>query len=338
VDLTPYRAPLSRPVDFPAFWSSTLDELAAIPPATERAVVDTRGSLVLEDVSFASLNRARIFGYVLRWDDTRRRPLLVHSHGYGGHCVPMWQWASRGIHVVGVDIRGFGRSREVVQSPSRWGFMLTGRQAPEHHVLRGAVCDYLRAAQVGHELLSNRVSRNVFQGTSFAGGLAWMAAALSQSQPFPPDLLAVGVPTFGWAEGRHLFAGAGSAVEISRFLAGQPPQAAEDLMVVLRYFDPLNFAQDIRSPSLVALSRKDEVVPSETVLAMVAHLRVPYELLWFPVSHSDSPEERHWAQFEKRLLSLTVDGLPDGFGRGNRRSLSFPPPEPLPAPRPGTGA
>ena len=63
-------------------------------------------------------------------------------------------------------------------------------------------------------------------------------------------------------------------------------------MVVLRYFDPLNFAQDIRCPSLVGLSRKDEVVPPETVLAMVAHLRAPYELMWFPISDSDSPEER----------------------------------------------
>ena len=63
-------------------------------------------------------------------------------------------------------------------------------------------------------------------------------------------------------------------------------------MVVLRYFDPLNFAQDIRSPSLVGLSRKDEVLAPETVLAMVAHLRAPYELMWFPISHSDSPEER----------------------------------------------
>ena len=37
-------------------------------------------------------------------------------------------------------------------------------------------------------------------------------------------------------------------------------------MVVLRYFDPLNFAQDIRCPSLVGLSRKDEVVPPEPSL------------------------------------------------------------------------
>ena len=37
-------------------------------------------------------------------------------------------------------------------------------------------------------------------------------------------------------------------------------------MVVLRYFDPLNFAQDIRCPSLVGLSRKDEVGATGTVL------------------------------------------------------------------------
>lgn len=60
-------------------------------------------------------------------------------------------------------------------------------------------------------------------------------------------------------------------------------------MVVLRYFDPLNFAQDIRCPSLVGLSRKDEVVPPETVLAMVAHLRAPYELMWFPIATATRP-------------------------------------------------
>jgi hypothetical protein len=54
VDLTPYRAPLSRPVDFPAFWSSTLDELAAIPPATKRVVVDARGSAELEQAATAN--------------------------------------------------------------------------------------------------------------------------------------------------------------------------------------------------------------------------------------------------------------------------------------------
>jgi cephalosporin-C deacetylase len=334
----PYRAPLSRPVDFETFWSHTLDELALVQSGVERTVVEARGPLVLEEVSFASLGRVRVFSYLLRWNDAQQRPLLVHSHGYGDRCVPMWHWASQGIHVMGVDIRGFGRSSEAVPSPSRWGFMLTGREAPERHVLRGAVCDYLRAAQLGPELLGDQLIRSVCQGTSFAGGLAWMAAALSRSQAFRPDLLAVGVPTFGWAEGRGLFATAGSAAEIGRFLISQPPQATEDLMVVLRYFDPLNFADDIGCPTLVALSHEDNVVPPETVLAMVAHLCVPYELMWFPVSHSDSPQEQHWAAFEQRFLDLTVHGVAENFGESDRPRVNLPPREPLPAPMFETGA
>ena len=304
MDLTPYRAPLSRPVDFSAFWSATLDELAGVPVEIEHVLVETRGSLVLEEVSFASLGGARVSAYLLRWSDADPRPLLVHSHGYGGRCEPMWRWAQRGTNVIGVDIRGFGRSTGALPARSRWGFMLTGREAPERYALRGAVCDYVRAAEVGRELVGGRPGRTVFQGVSFAGGLAWMAAALSRAHP--PDLLAVGVPTFGWAEGRSLFASAGSAAEIGRFLASRPPQATEDLMVVLRYFDPLNFAEDVPCRSLVALSRMDDVVPPETVLAMVAHLRVPYELMWVPVSHSDSPEERRWVEFEQRFLDLTL--------------------------------
>ena len=109
-------------------------------------------------------------------------------------------------------------------------------------------------------------------------------------------------------------------------------------MVVLRYFDPLNFVQDIRCPSLVGLSRKDEVVPPETVLAMVAHLRAPYELMWFPISHSDSPEETSWTEVEKRFLDLTLYGLPEAFRRDDASPPSPPPRGQLPAPTSETGA
>ena len=45
------------------------------------------------------------------------------------------------------------------------------------------------------------------------------------------DLLAVAVPSFGWAEGRRLLASSGSAAEINRYLERRPEHAAEDLMV-----------------------------------------------------------------------------------------------------------
>jgi cephalosporin-C deacetylase len=103
------------------------------------------------------------------------------------------------------------------------------------------------------------------------------------------DLLAVAVPTFGWAEGRRLLASSGSAAEINRYLERRPEHAAEDVMVVLRYFDPLNFAGQVVCPALVGAGLVDPVVPAPTVLAIADHLGGPAEVLRFPVSHSGGP-------------------------------------------------
>ena len=40
----------------------------------------------------------------------------------------------------------------------------------------------------------------------------------------------------------------------------------------------------------------------------------PLEILEFPVSHSDRPEERLWEQFDHRWLDLARRGVPAGFG------------------------
>ncbi len=310
------RPSLSRPVDFFEFWSTTIDELNRIPPLVELQAAGTRAGpeleleLELERLSFASLGGARIHGYLLRWVDGKPRPLVVHGHGYGGRSTTKWRWARAGLNVVGVDVRGWGRSGAALPSPSRSGYVLTGIESPERHVLRGAVCDYLRAVQVGRELLGAAVTRTVLQGWSFAGGLALMAEALAGTG----DLLAVAVPTFGWAEGRRLFGSSGSAGEINHYLERRPEHAAEDLMVVLRYFDPVNFAGLVRCPTLVGVGLIDEVVPAPTVLAIAAHLGGSHELMRFPVSHSSAPEERRWRAFEQRWLELALTGVPEGFG------------------------
>jgi cephalosporin-C deacetylase len=279
----------------------------------EQKAAGTRAGIRLEWLSFASLGDARISGYLLRWADDAPRPLVVHGHGYGGPTTPRWRWARAGLNVVGVDMRGWGRSRAALPSPSRWGWVLTGIESPERHALRGAVCDYLRAVQVGRELLGTAVSRVVLEGSSFAGGLALMAEALAPAA----DLLAVAVPSFGWVEGRRLFGSSGSAGEINRYLERRPEHAAEDLMVVLRYFDPMHLASLVRCPTLVGVGLVDEVVPAPTVEAIAAHLGGPREVMRFPVSHSSSPKERRWRAFERRWIELALGGVPPGFGAGS---------------------
>ena len=302
-----------RPEDFDQFLASTLRALDAIDPQPDVQPVEnvTDVRLSLERVSFAFLGRVRIGGYAIRWRGARVRPLVIHSHGYGSECTPMWNWAAAGLNVVGVDIRGFGVSRAAMPAPSRYGYVLTGIESPEAHVLRSAVCDYVQPVWVARILCTGQVERLVLEGTSFAGGLALMAEATAPAG----DLLVVGVPTFGWAEGRQFFVKAGSGAEINRFLQ-ERPERAEDLAVVFHYFDAVNFASLVRCPVLVGVGRRDDVVPAPTVYAIASQLSGPHEVLEFPVSHSNSPKEQHWQRFDRYWIELALTGIPSGFGKG----------------------
>jgi cephalosporin-C deacetylase len=240
------------------------------------------------------------------------RPLVVHAHGYGSRCEIQWGWARAGLDVLGVDIRGFGRSRDALPDRSDGGYVLTGIGSPETSVLRGAACDYLRAARIGRALRP-RAPRTVLYGRSFGGGLALMAEGAAGLA----DLLAVGVPTFGWAEGRRFFVKDGSGQEINAFLDAHPDQT-DDVMLVLGYFDTVHFAGLIGCPALVGIGLHDPVVPPETVYPIADSLAGPVEVMEFPVSHTDRPEEAEWDRFESRWEALALGGVPASFGRTAR--------------------
>ena len=305
------RPHATRPGDFERFWASTLRTLNAVELRPEVETLDetTHPDIRLEELTFSSLGNVRVRGYALRWRARKRRPLVVHNHGYGSECVPMWGWAATGLNVVGVDIRGFGRSRSAAPTLSRHGYVLTGIESPETYVLRGAVCDYVQAVRAARMLNDSVTERFVLQGTSFAGALALMAEAVAPAA----DLLAIGVPTFGWTEGRQFLTKAGSGAEINAFLEERPEQA-EDLALVLRYFDSVNFSELVRCPAVVGVGRRDDVVPAPTVYAIANHLACPHEVLEFPVSHTDSPEEQQWETFERYWIDLARRGVPASFG------------------------
>ena len=213
--------------------------------------------------------------------------------------IAQWKLAEAGYNAAGIDIRGFGRSAAAVPAPSRWGYVLTGIESPETSVLRGAVCDYGRTMQLARDLFAGQTARRLTYGFSFAGGLALMAEALWDAS----DLLVLGVPTFGWAEGRYFLVKSGSGAEIAHYLK-ERPEATEDIMLVLRYFDAVNFAGMVSCETLIGLGLNDPVVPAETVYSIANHFAAPCEIMEFPVSHTALPEEQRWEEFETRWLAL----------------------------------
>ncbi len=253
-----------RPADFAVFWTGTLEALDATPQELKRrpAAGAVEGCL-LEEITFLSLGGQRIGAY-LELAGREPRPLIVHGHGYGGPTREVaWQRVRAGAHVCGIDVRGYGRSAAGAPERSLWGSVLTGVDAPETSVLRGAACDYLRGAEVARQALSDRVSRLVCHGSSFAGGLATIAQGV---RPLA-DLLALPVPSLAWTEARVALCRVGPGREIARYLSERPERATA-VLCTLSFFDALDFAPAVTAPTIVGLGERDDVVPAVTIEAL----------------------------------------------------------------------
>lgn len=297
------KPPLTRQSDFFDFWKHTSHELNCIDLAIEEpSPLLSRHGIVYKEFYFRSLDNVRLHGNLLVWDDHKPRPLIVYTHGYNSQCLEVnWPWAEAGANVIGFDVRGFGESVFNTDFRSGFGYVLSGIEHPETSILRGAVCDYIQTVKVAKELLPIDEQKVTFYGYSFAGALSVMAAAITSL----PSLLATGVPTLGWAQGRRTLVKRGSGHEINLYL-NQFPEQEENILNTLSYFDPMNFADMINTRCLVGVGIDDPVVPPDTVYAIVNHMQCNPEVRVFPVSHSTAKEEALWKLFEDEWLKIAV--------------------------------
>ena len=300
------RPPLTRPDGFFPFWRDTLASLATVPPNPRPglAVTSPEGARIVP-VRFASLNGCDMQGFLIKLDEDEgaaatgsavRRPLVVTTHGYNGQCNPVLEarhTATCGADFFCFDVRGFGLSRSACPVDPR-GYILTGLTDPRTSILRGAVCDYVRAAEVAQRLGAGR-GRMVFHGRSYGGALAFLAQGLTARA----DYLAVALPTFGWLDGRRRLVTRGSGQEVNDHLARNPRLEAA-ATATLRYFDTVNVADRIECPTLIGVARRDEVVPAATVYAIANHMNPRPEIVELPVGHSTDEEERRWVDFDVR--------------------------------------
>lgn len=303
------RPPLTRADNFVQFWEQTLQQLHDQDSDIE--IINSSKSddgVCLQDVAFRSFGGAIIHAYLLTPKFIENGPLIVYTHGYMGRCEVVWKWARQGASVLGIDVRGFGYSRNALPMPSPYGYVLTGIESEATSVLRGAICDFIRGAHVANELLQNRQQSTVYYGRSFGGALAAISAALTRDA----DLLVSAVPTFGWAEGRRKLVQQGSGAEINAYLEKFPQNEAQ-VMHVLSYFDTMNFAPLIKSDSFIGVGLKDLVVPAETVYAFINHLTCHKQIRHFPVSHTALPEEGLWDYFENEWFRNVISQYKQSF-------------------------
>jgi cephalosporin-C deacetylase len=216
-----------------------------------------------------------------------------------------------GMNVVGVDIRGFGLSRDTIDGLSPYGYVMTGHDSVESSILRGAVCDYVQAYRAAIDWFGV-FDHVTFQGFSFAGGLAIMAASnlvLAERRgiedaPAVPTIVAAGAPTFGDLRRRLELCQNGSGKEIATYLSLHPDDA-DRVTRVLSHFDTCFFAPRLAIHPQGPLKRiiagvglDDPIVPPETVFAIFNAFPQPAEVIEVPCGHTERPEEVEWIRWD----------------------------------------
>jgi len=303
-ELRETRPALTPATDFLAFWEETLHQLNELPHAIQiKSSLKTPDGLQLQKLSFQSIGNALIHAYYLTPLSNAKGPLIIYTHGYMSQCEVIWNWAKQGASVLGVDLRGFGASKHALSNLSKHGYIITGIQSEDTSILRGTICDYIRAVDVACELTQGKQSTTIYYGKSFGGALASIAAALTEHA----DLLVAAVPTLSWAEGRRRLVTQGSGSEINAYIETHQNEEA-NIMRVLSYFDTMNFAPFIKCKSFIGLGLKDDYVPAETVYAFVNHLSCEKQVREFPLSHSNLPQEQLWDNFENEWLQIAFTG------------------------------
>ena len=163
----------------------------------------------------------------------RRRPAPVRRPRAR---VPVPGRTARRLGRGGLPRAGLRRARvrplrrDAVPTRSPAGWLLTGAHRPETSVLRGAVCDYVRATEVA-AAVGVPTLRAVSHGVSLAGGLALIAEAARRwggdlcldRGPLPGECLALRNQA-ARANSRGTSTGSASPTAAPRARPGQPPQ------------------------------------------------------------------------------------------------------------------
>jgi len=279
----PTRIPSSArpPADLDAYWARAKRELAAVPPAFRVVKDEPRSDArhTVYTVEMASVEGVTLRAWYIVPAKPGRYPAVLDVPGYSVAQQPEWFLDDDDlIHLV-LDIRGHGRSAEVLNP----GFGLPGFvgyrvNEPEHYVYKGAYLDCGRAL----EFLATRpevdAKRIGVMGGSQGGGLAFATAAL-----FPERVAAcgAGMPYLG-AFRDHLLIRDVYRGEMQVHVDRYPGATWLDVDRSMALVDTVHLAPRIRCPVIMGTGLFDDDCPSHIGFAVYNAVTSPKRYLVYP--------------------------------------------------------
>lgn len=282
-ELETYRPASTAQPDFEQFWLDTLAETAQRPVLVETTALDLPYCGVrFARVTYSGWADSPIVGTYACPEGSGPFPGLVLYHGYSS-CRPdpfeMLSWTSQGYATLAIDVRGqSGESSDTVgySGGHAPGYLTLGIGDPHHHYYRGVFVDGVRAlACLAGQPEVDR-SHMFVAGRSQGGGITLATAALwAMSTQHVPHSAWSGIrlraaiaeiPFLCHFERAATIVDSDPYQEIGRYCRMSRVEPALVLRT-LSYFDGMNFANYVITPTLVTAGLMDMVCPPSTIFA-----------------------------------------------------------------------
>lgn len=289
--LETYLPDVAEPVDFDAFWETTLSEARRHDVnVTLEPAEDLLKLIEVFDLTFSGYAGQRVKAWlVLPRARSGPLPCVVEYQGYGGGrgvATERLGYAAAGYAHLVMDTRGQGGGwssgdtpdlPDVGSSPHHPGSMTVGILKPETYYYRRLMTDAVRAVDAAKALEVVDETKIAVAGISQGGGLTLAVAGLV------PELAAAlpDVPFLCHFERATTLVDTTPYFEIVRFLRVQRDQA-ETVYRTLSYFDGVNFAKRAAAPALFSAGLMDDVCPPSTVYAAYNHYQGQKDIRVYP--------------------------------------------------------
>ena len=256
---------IRRPRDFDRFWQATKDSLKAIPidATMKRDSLRSTEMVDVYQVTYASLHRVRVHGWytVPRWKSGPHAALLLLPGYSTGRISPKLGHSRQGFATLSIQVRGYGVDQQEYP-PDNHSYMTIGVQAPETYVYREIICHCLR----GIDFLEFRPEvdrrRICAIGGSQGGGLSLLAGGLDSRVKF----IVANVP-FLTDFPLSMTVTGNPFRELVRYIESHPEQT-EEVFRTVSYFDALNVAARIKTPTLISVGLWDRTCPAPSIYKM----------------------------------------------------------------------
>jgi cephalosporin-C deacetylase len=308
-ELYNYKPELTAKKDFHAFWDEQ-KKLSKKRPLNIRIkrIPYPVDNVSVYEVVYDGIDGTPIHGwYTVPNESIAKRPMpvVIGYHGYSfnkGNPSDQLYWALMGIASFTVDTRGqSGKNPDYAKYPQGGipGWMTLGILDPQSYYYKYAYMDCVRALDFVCSRKEIDAEKIIVSGGSQGGGLALAVAGIDERPKLMLNLFPF-LCHFRRAVDIHT---EGPYNEIKEWFRRYDPEhkLENEVYETLSYFDGMNFAQNIKAKTLMAITIQDLVCPPSTCFAVYNHLNCEKELIvYHNYGHEPIPgHNEHLLRFVK---------------------------------------